>query len=121
MDEMAAPMAPAFGSRKMSEAGSLASMNMEEMAGREPLRSNSAYGLGAAEPSYRDSAYRDSTDGFSSGQQTPMGLPPGAATPQGVAGAHDFQPGGDVGEGNYGSPSWSVRPQEQRYVPVNIR
>lgn len=117
MDEMAAPMAPAFGSRKMSESGSLASMNMEEMAGREPLRSNSAYGLGNEVP------YRDSTDGFSSGQQTPLGngaLPPGAGTPRN--GPADFHPAGDVGgDDSYTSPSWTVRPQEQRYVPVNIR
>jgi hypothetical protein len=114
MDEMAAPVMPAFGGRKMSESGSLASMNMEEMAGREPLRSNSAYGMGNEMP------YRDSTDGFSSGQQTPMGnLPPGAGTPQNPT---DFHPAGDVGGDNsYTSPSWTVKPQEQRYVPVNIR
>lgn len=33
--------------------------------------------------------------------------------------AADFIPG--TGDERYGQPSWTVRPQEQRYLPVNVR
>jgi hypothetical protein len=109
MNDMSPPMA-AFATRKMSASPSVSSRGVEEMAGREPLRTNSGYGFGGE-------GYRDSTDGFSgagTGANTPMGGP-GAVDTR----AADFQPG--TGDERYGQPSWTVRPQEQRYLPVNIR
>lgn len=122
-DMMAAPVAPYRHDRQMSQTPSIASMETADMASRTPMRSQSGYGLSAAggmdapyryvqalllgiifigERVYAKLNNRDSSDINRADTRTA-----------------DFLPG--TGDERYGQPTWTVRPQEQRYLPVNVR